>query len=661
MKTTVKARCSIRAISPVISVLLMIAIAVAAALVAYAWIMGYMGGTTTKVGKAILIQSVAMDVSNNLHVYVQNVGQGSVTIGSIYLNDVLQPFNPDPNYPDNLLNEGKTADLTITGLTADAKSKVKVVTTDGTFSEHTGSGTSSGTSYGPVTSLTVTPDPTSVSSGNTVTFSATASDGVNNWDVSTSASWTIDAGAGGSWLNNVYTSATAGTWTVTASYAAQSDTSTLTVNNGPASSLSVTPDPSSVTAGAAITFSATASDGINNWDVSTDPSTAWSISAGAGGSWSSNVYTSQNTGTWTVTASYSGFSDTSTLTVNTATVDHVTIAPPTASITAGSTQAYTLTAYDGIGNSWDVTSSATWEIVEAGHGGSWLNNIYTADNAGTWTVRGTYSGHSDDAQLTVNHASAASIAVTPETATITVGQTQTYTATATDAYGNSWDVSVSTTWEILEADHGGSWTLNVYTSANAGDWTVRGTYSGQSDTATLTVNTAAPQTIILRPNAHGTTNNLHNDDCWWLLGFHIGDHENNWNYVNEATSDGDSSYVYRDESSEDFDTYAMQDSGMSTGAITQITVHIVARVSGGSGTAREYIRIGGTNYHNPTTHSLTSSYVEYTYTWTTNPNTSSAWTWPNIDALECGVALSQSGSSGSARCTQVWLEVTYTP
>ncbi len=48
-----------RAISPVIATLLMIAIAVVASLVTYAWVMGYMNFTTEKTGKAIQIQSIA--------------------------------------------------------------------------------------------------------------------------------------------------------------------------------------------------------------------------------------------------------------------------------------------------------------------------------------------------------------------------------------------------------------------------------------------------------------------------------------------------------------------------------------------------------------------------------------------------------------------------
>ncbi len=68
-----KIRRNIKAISPVISVLLMIAVAVVASLVVYAWVIGFIGGKTTQVGKAIQIQSVARH-RYHLSVYAQNVG-----------------------------------------------------------------------------------------------------------------------------------------------------------------------------------------------------------------------------------------------------------------------------------------------------------------------------------------------------------------------------------------------------------------------------------------------------------------------------------------------------------------------------------------------------------------------------------------------------------
>ena len=89
MRKITKFKRSIRAISPVVATLLMIAIAVIAAIVVYAWVTGYMGNTTNKAGNAMLIQSLTTDQDDNLVAYVQNVGQGDVVIDSGYVNGDL--------------------------------------------------------------------------------------------------------------------------------------------------------------------------------------------------------------------------------------------------------------------------------------------------------------------------------------------------------------------------------------------------------------------------------------------------------------------------------------------------------------------------------------------------------------------------------------------
>ncbi len=127
-------RRDMRAISPVIATLLMIAIAVVASLVAYAWVMGYMGFTTSKTGKAIQIQSVSFD-SASPGVYVQNVGDSSVNLVAgqcLYINGVLQ--SSSANSPT--LQPGATTLISnaLSGASGD-KLTIKVVTEDGTFSQ----------------------------------------------------------------------------------------------------------------------------------------------------------------------------------------------------------------------------------------------------------------------------------------------------------------------------------------------------------------------------------------------------------------------------------------------------------------------------------------------------------------------------------------------
>ena len=139
MRTITKIRRSVRAISPVLSVLLMIAVAVAASLVAYAWIMGYMDFTTNKVGKAIQIQSIGEDGS----VYVQNVGDSQVILSDAYMDGILTTsswFESDgvTALTDNKLDTGSTAYCNLgTTFGPGDEVTVKVTTTDGTFIEMT--------------------------------------------------------------------------------------------------------------------------------------------------------------------------------------------------------------------------------------------------------------------------------------------------------------------------------------------------------------------------------------------------------------------------------------------------------------------------------------------------------------------------------------------
>jgi len=136
MKKITKFRRSVKAISPVISVLLMIAIAVAASLVAYAWVMGYMDFTTTKVGKAIQIQSVSNPTGVDADmVYVQNIGDSNVTIMDLYVDGVLNNATLEEN-----LGQGETFGIQVVGGFAfdDAiQATVKVVTSDGISAEYT--------------------------------------------------------------------------------------------------------------------------------------------------------------------------------------------------------------------------------------------------------------------------------------------------------------------------------------------------------------------------------------------------------------------------------------------------------------------------------------------------------------------------------------------
>jgi flagellin-like protein len=135
-KSIRKFRRNTRAISPVIATLLMIAIAVVASLVTYAWVMGYMSFTTNKTGLAIQIQSVSpgSDTTDAV-VYVQNVGDGVVDFAEdcVYVEGVAQQTTAVSD-----VAAGTTVPITLTGYNFAPGSDsytIKVTSEDGTFSQ----------------------------------------------------------------------------------------------------------------------------------------------------------------------------------------------------------------------------------------------------------------------------------------------------------------------------------------------------------------------------------------------------------------------------------------------------------------------------------------------------------------------------------------------
>ena len=146
MRTITKIRRSVRAISPIISVLLMIAIVVIAALVVYAWVAGYIGFHTSTAGKAIRIQGLTVDTGpgNNLDFYVQNIGQGSVNLNptsSVYVNGTQYNSNIQQHASSLCpLAQGQTVIAQALNCHVDGTTlvTVKVVTIEGTFAQLTG-------------------------------------------------------------------------------------------------------------------------------------------------------------------------------------------------------------------------------------------------------------------------------------------------------------------------------------------------------------------------------------------------------------------------------------------------------------------------------------------------------------------------------------------
>ena len=201
MRNITKIKRSVKAISPVVAVLLMIAIAVVAAIVAYAWVMGYLGFQTERADNQIQIQSFHNE--GNLIIYVQNTGQGTVHLkqdSSVYVNDVLKDIinaNDVAVGPQELIPivEGQTVKIEVNYQNFKEGDRIKIVTVEGTSMETTGnngSGNSGGGGSQSSPTARFSFNPATPSVGQTVAFtdsSVAGSGTINQW------SWNFGTGA----------------------------------------------------------------------------------------------------------------------------------------------------------------------------------------------------------------------------------------------------------------------------------------------------------------------------------------------------------------------------------------------------------------------------------------------------------------------------------
>jgi len=137
----------------------------------------------------------------------------------------------------------------------------------------------------------------------------------------------------------------------------------------------------------------------------------------------------------------------------------------------------------------------------------------------------------------------------------------------------------------------------------------------------------------------------------------------NYECVDEVISDGDTTYVYQSGITNLVDLYTTSGRSGEAGTINSVTVYAKVRDNGShaSDACRIQVRVNGTTYQGTSLLTVTSSYADYSQVWATSPNTSSAWTWTEIDNLIIGTRLRGYASGSNTRATQVWAVVDYTP
>ena len=181
------------------------------------------------------------------------------------------------------------------------------------------------------------------------------------------------------------------------------------------------------------------------------------------------------------------------------TLTSVAVTPASASIAAGATQQFTATGMYSDNSTKDLTSSVTWASSSTSVATIAASGLATAVATGSTNITATAAGKtSAPATLTVAAPTVVSIAVTPATASIAVGNTQQFTATATYSDKSTKDITSTATWASGTPAVASISAAGLATGLTAGTSAITAASGGvtSSPAATLTV-TATPVAVSL--------------------------------------------------------------------------------------------------------------------------------------------------------------------
>lgn len=343
----------------------------------------------------------------------------------------------------------------------------------------------------PVVLITVKPGSSTVDQGEAVELSASVAGTTN-----TAVTWSVEGGSANGTVTSagIYTApATAGTYTVVATSAADAEKKGSTTITVRPVAVTVTPSQQSVSTAGSVALYASVSG------TRGDSTVTWSVEGGdANGTISSSgVYTAPTAGgTYTVTAtSVADPAKKGTIQVTVVPVV-VKANSETLSLDQGATAALSA---EVTGTS---STAVTWAVEGGGANGSVTSSgVYTAPNRdGTYTVTATSVADPSKKATTVVTVNPVAVAVTPgDQATYTTGSVS-FSALVSGTTG-----SKSVTWSVQGGDTKGTITsAGVYTAPTAG-----GTYTVVATSVTDPAKKATAQVTVtavgVKVNATDTT------------------------------------------------------------------------------------------------------------------------------------------------------------
>jgi fibro-slime domain-containing protein len=336
-----------------------------------------------------------------------------------------------------------------------------------------------------IASLAVTAmSATSAAAGGTARYLATATyDDESTADVSAQATWASDDTAVATVVSpGVVTAVAAGTANISATLAGQTGARAFTALAATVTGLDVTRAGTGALA-AGLTSQLTATAPLsNNTSLNVTSSATWVSSDTAIATVSSGgLITAVAPGSVTFTATYQGNSATHALTVSAEVLNSITVTAAANTVANGLTVTLTATGSYSTGAR-DITSSVTFASTAF----TFAGNVATAGSAGPYPVNGSITATlggvtSDPATITITAPVLQSIAISPASPRVVVGDTLALTATGTYSAGAPVDLTQQVTWtssDTNKATVSNSGTRGVVTGVQAGTPAITAALSG---------------------------------------------------------------------------------------------------------------------------------------------------------------------------------------
>jgi uncharacterized cupredoxin-like copper-binding protein len=320
---------------------------------------------------------------------------------------------------------------------------------------------------GTAAKLTVSPKTPSITTDQTQQFTASVEDKYGN-KLNATATWSSSGGSISQ--TGLFTPSTVGTFTITGSSGSVSDTATITVTAGILSKMTIEPSFKTITADETAQFTAKGTDAKGN---SVPVSPAWSATGGSVSG--TGLYTPSSLGTFTITASQNGVSATAQVTVKPGALSMISIDPSSATITVEQTLQFTAKGFDAKGN--DISLKPTWD---ADIGSVSQSGLYTPGFLGNCKVTASQGSISATADVTVTPGKLKKVVMTPNNATLKVGDSVAFAVKGFDSKGNEL-TATSIAWSV-STDVGSVTQDGVFTAAKAGKGKVIVQVSTPNDT-----------------------------------------------------------------------------------------------------------------------------------------------------------------------------------